>query len=315
MTSKHRAVAIQAAIGVAFIAAVWWLWFNLVTNLRRTGISTDFDWLKRPAGFAVSGSGFSASQPVWEAIAVGVRNTLLVAAVGIIVALIVGVLVGVLRLSDSRFIRGVATGWVEAFRNVPVLVLIIFAFTAVTLQLPQLSEAANSGLIISNRGIWIPSIDWGWLPGLDPPVRTGTRVDGGIRLVDTYIAVTAALAIYTSTHISEIVRGSIKSVPKGQFEAASALGLSSSQRMRRVILPQAFRVAVPPLANQFLNLTKNSSLAIAIGYADVTAITNIAISQGNPAPQATAVLMLIYLVISLSISAVTNFLNRRMAVA
>lgn len=160
----------------------------------------------------------------------------------------------------------------------------------------------------------------GWLVLPDPGVLSlptkeegAFRTEGGIRLGTEYAALLVALVIYTASHIAEIVRGSILAVPRGQTEAAEAIALSTWQRLRFVILPQAFRIAVPPLANQFLNLTKNSSLAVAVGYFDLTRITGQAIANSNPAPQAIGVLMLAYLVLSLTISLVANVINRSLA--
>jgi general L-amino acid transport system permease protein len=147
---------------------------------------------------------------------------------------------------------------------------------------------------------------------LSRPEVVGRRLSGGVALSSSYAALLSALVLYTASHIAEIVRGSIQAVPKGQTEAATALGLGDLQRLRFVVLPQAFRIAVPPTINQFLNLTKNSSLGIAIAYPEVTRLTGIIIANGNPAPQAIAILMLIYLGFSLFISAVSNLVNRRL---
>ncbi|HVL89561.1 MAG TPA: ABC transporter permease subunit [Actinomycetota bacterium] len=144
------------------------------------------------------------------------------------------------------------------------------------------------------------------------PVRDGLVVAGGIRMPPEFAAMLVGLVVYTASHIAEIVRGSILAVARGQSEAATALGLTDFQRLRFVVLPQAFRIMIPPLANQFLNLTKNSSLAVFIGYADVASVTGIIVSQGNPAPQSIVLLMAVYLVFSLTISLVTNTVNRRM---
>jgi general L-amino acid transport system permease protein len=145
---------------------------------------------------------------------------------------------------------------------------------------------------------------------LSLPERDGRRITGGIRLAPEYSALLIALAIYTASHIAEIVRGSIQAVPKGQTEAAYAIALSNFQRLRYVVLPQAFRIAVPPLANQFLNLTKNSSLATAIGYFELTRLTQQAIANGSPAVPAYLILMASYLSLSLAISIVANIINR-----
>ena len=153
---------------------------------------------------------------------------------------------------------------------------------------------------------------------LDAPVTishpevVGRGISGGVAMSIGYGAVVTGLVLYTSSHVAEIVRGSIQAVDRGQGEAAEALGLSPGQRLRYVVLPQAFRIAVPPMINQFLNLTKNSSLAIAVGYAELSALTLVLISQSNPAPQMVVILMAIYLVISIVISVIANVVNRRL---
>lgn len=144
------------------------------------------------------------------------------------------------------------------------------------------------------------------------PVRGEFGTTGGLRLNPEFAALLFGLVLYTATHIAEIVRGALLAVSRGQSEAATALGLSDFERVRFVVLPQALRIAVPPMANQYLNLTKNSSLAVAIAYPEVTGIVFLAVSQGSPAPQSFLVLMLVYLVFSLGISAVTNVVNRRL---
>jgi general L-amino acid transport system permease protein len=147
---------------------------------------------------------------------------------------------------------------------------------------------------------------------LSRPAVDGRSVSGGIAMGAPFAAVLLALVLYTASHIAEIVRGSIQAVPKGQTEASSAIGLSELQRLRFVVLPQAFRIAIPPIINQYLNLTKNTSLGIAIGFTEITALTFIIIGNGNPAPQSIVVLMAIYLTFSLVISALSNLVNRRL---
>ena len=369
-----RRIVVQALFALLLFAAYWWLAGNLITNLRRSNLTTDFAFLSQPAGFAIADSDFSATQSTGRAILVGARNTIAVAAAGIVLATIAGVLLGVARLSQNWIVRRAAGAYVETLRNVPVLVVIIFFYTAVVLQLPPLNRAAEwLGLaIVSNGGIAVPSLRdsgaatafgwsilvaavaagaaWMWrgrvfdrtgaparrlrwsggvfvaivvgayvvlgIP-VEPslPVREGPRILGGIVLNTEYAALLIGLVAYTASHIAEIVRGSIQAIPRGQSEAALALGLSNAQRMRLIVLPQAFRIMVPPLANQYLNLTKNSSLAVAIGFPELTRIVQIAIGQRAPAPQAILVLMGIYLFFSLTISAGTNLLNRRLQVA
>jgi general L-amino acid transport system permease protein len=372
-----RDVRVLRVVGqVVFLALIvllfWYLYGNFTTNARRTGLSTSFDYLNRPAGVDIRDSDFRPSQPVRDAIAVGLLNTVRVSVVGIALATLLGIVIGVGRLSTNFLVRKSAAVYVEAIRNVPVLLWIIFVYTAVVLKLPPITDAAEwLGLtVFSNRGIVIP---WGegtgnvnaflallavafvlavgvgawrtkrfdatgqphhrilWGTGVvlligaaayaalgapvEPtlPVRDGRRVDGGIQLGPEYAALLIALVIYTASHIAEIVRGSIQAVPKGQTEAANAIALSGFQRLRFVILPQAFRIMVPPLANQYLNLTKNSSLALFIGYFDLTRVTQQAIANGNPAPQSILILMGCYLALSLTISLFANIVNRSLA--
>ena len=362
---------------VAFLLAVggllWWLWSNLRTNLASSGITTSFGYLDRPGGFDIRDSDYRPTQPVRAAIVVGFVNTIRVSAVGIFLALVIGSLIGIARLSQNWMLRKTAALYVETLRNIPVLVLIIFMYSAVILQLPAITQAARVlGLgVFSNRAVGLPWVEaagdaaaylgvllaglvaavavalvrtrrfdetgqphhrlaWGLglfavvaavgFLALGGPVRPtfpaleGRLIIGGVQLAPAFAALLTALTLYTASHIAEIVRGSIQAVPKGQTEAANAIALSSFQRLRYVILPQAFRIAVPPLSNQFLNLTKNSSLAAFIGFPEMVTITNTIISNGNPAPQSITILMAAYLVLSLTISLVANIVNRRLAV-
>ncbi|MBK5223940.1 MAG: ABC transporter permease subunit [Acidimicrobiia bacterium] len=365
-------VLLQLLFALGVVAVVTWLFGNLVTNLDQIGLSTDFDFLDQPAGFQILGSDFRASQTVRDAFVVGITNTISVAGIGIVLATLLGVLVGVLSLSSNWLVRKAATIYVETLRNLPPLIVIVFVFSAVILQLPRIQEASEwFGLVIvSNRtiGLTAPAFEgdsagtyalllglgvvaaiavavwrtrvhratgaphrrvlWGggvllvvavvgWfaLGGplvLDRPQIVGVQIEDGWAMNANYAALLIALVIYTATYIAEIVRGSIQAVDHGQTEAADALALSSFQRLRFVVLPQAFRIAVPPLANQYLNLTKNSSLALAIGFFELTQTTLTIIGNGNPAPQSIAILMAGYLVLSLSIALVTNLVNRRL---
>jgi len=364
-----RAVAqIVFLIGVIAVAA--YLGNNLLNNMRRIGIQTNLDYLDQPAGFTIPGSSFRRTQSRMDAVMVGLGNTLRVAVAGIILATVVGTIVGIARLSRNWLVRTGARLYVEFVRNVPLLVIVIFTYLAVFLRLPRIEDSAEAlGGIVSVRGVWIPWYEggdrfatwllllavaaagaWGvrrWrqrvqdrtgdrafgiLYGLGVfavgatvsavalggpiditiPDRDGRLVSGGIRMAPEFAALLGALVVYTASHIAEIVRGSIQSVDRGQNEAAQALALSGPQRMRLVILPQALRVAIPPLANQYLNLTKNSSLAVAIAYVELTKVTGDLIGNGAPAPQSYGFLMLLYLMISLVIAAITNLVNRRL---
>ncbi|MDP8969895.1 MAG: ABC transporter permease subunit [Actinomycetota bacterium] len=365
-------IAFQAAFLAAVVGLLWYLQGNLRTNLAGSGLSTGWEYLQRPTGVDIRDSPFRPSQPIRDALVVGLINTVRVSAVGIALATALGTVVGVARLSASWLVRKAAALYVESLRNVPVLVVIIFMYTAVMLRLPPIGDAAEwLGLVVlSNRGLVVPwatagpgvrgflgvvgvglalaalvarwrtrrsdetgephhRVLWGggvlltvvtagYLAlgapvGLLLPSREGRTVTGGIELGPEYAALLLGLVLYTASHIAEIVRGSILAVPKGQTEAADALALSSFQRLRYVILPQALRIMVPPLANQYLNLTKNSSLAVAVGYFELTRITGQVIANANPAPQSIAILMLGYLALSLLISAVANVVNRSLS--
>jgi general L-amino acid transport system permease protein len=361
----------QVVFVVAVVLLVRYLFGNLTTNLRRQGLPTGFQFLDFPAGFDIAGSDFRPSQPIREALRVGLLNTIRVSAVGILLASVIGLFVGIARLSTNWLVRKAAAFYVEAIRNTPVLLIIIFMYQAVILPLPPIARAAEvTGVaVLSNRGIFVA---WGeaqegfrqfvlllavgfvaavfvglWrtrrfdqtgaphrrvlfggtvllltallayaaLQGpvtFTAPTREGRVVEGGIMLAETFTALLLGLVIYTASHIAEIVRGSIQAVPKGQTEAAYSIALSSFQRLRYVVLPQAMRIMIPPLASQYLNLTKNSSLGIAVAYVEVTRVTFTSIGNGNPAPQHVLILMGAYLFLSLSISLVANIINRRL---
>jgi general L-amino acid transport system permease protein len=376
-----RIVGQVAAVG-AVLFLLWWLFNNLVTNLERQNIGTDFGFLSRPTQFQIPfDDGFDPRSPVWQMVLVGIKNTFLSGFVGIILASVVGLIVGISRLSSNWLVARLATLYVETFRNIPPLVIIIFfGFALFTFgPFPVLSEAFQypffgSGdhqwLILSNT-IWgVPSLiaeDNVWIfwvtlvIGLAAAVyvgvwrtrlsnRTGVhhhrirwalgafaiiaivgffisggafsvswpelsengrRIDNGFVLNFGFISVTVALGLYTASHIAEIIRGSILAVPKGQTEAANAIALTAFQRYRYVILPQALRIALPPTINQYLNLVKNTSLGVAVAYAEITALTKTSIGNGRPAPQSIAILMAVYLLFSLTISFLMNLYNRR----
>ena len=362
-------IVLQVVFTAIVVGVGWYLLNNLRANMAEIGQQLNLDWLDRPAGFDIRDSNFSPGQRIRQAIWVAVGNTAQIAIIGIAGATILGILVGVARLSTNWLVRRAAALYVETFRNIPVLLIIVFFYSAVVLQLPSIrnTSTVGGGFIFSNRGVWVPWYSagqrfttflgvlgvaiivglllWVWrtsvfnrtgqahrrmLWGLGAvvvigviaylalgspftitlPVAGERGAEGGIALGPEYFALLFALVIYTASHIAEIVRGSILAVPHGQSEAAQAIALTPFQRTRYVVLPQAFRIMVPPLANQYLNLTKNSSLAVAIGYPEVTRIIGTVIGNGNPAPPAIAVLMATYLVFSLVISLIANIINR-----
>lgn len=360
-------IAFQAAFLVAVGALLLWIVDNTVGNLQRRGLDTSFDFLSQPAGFRIPGSDFRTSQSIGDAILVGVGVTLKVSAVGVVLAFLLGVIVGVARLSPNWLVRRAAALYVESLRNVPVLAIIFFWYLAVILRLPTVEFAGL--FVFSNRAFAVPDLaaedgigilglvavvglaaaaaTWVWRTrrfdatgephhrvlwaggvllavlllgfaatgtplALDTPERRTFGFGGGLQMSPEFAGLLIALVLYTASHIAEVVRGSILAVQTGQREAADALGLSAFQRLRFVVLPQAFRIMIPPLANHFLNLVKNSSLGVAIALPEMTRVVRIAISQASPAPQSIVLLMGIYLVFSLTIALVTNLVNRKL---
>lgn len=361
--------AFQLAVAAAVGALILWLVSNVRANSSSQGIPTGFDYLDQPAQLTIPGNGMRATQPVRDAIVQGTLNTLRVSIVGILAATVIGVLIGIGRLSGNWIVRNAARVYVEAIRNVPLLAIVTFSYLAfVLVALPRLDDALEPlGLVVvSNRGAVVPwykgsgwlllgsvaaglvvglvtakfvgaAVDrgasrahpwrWGLLAGvvvgvvavvvsdvgLSRPDRVARNVSGGITMGPEYLALLVALVVYTASHIAEIVRGSIQAVPRGQDEAARALALGTTARLWHVVLPQAMRIAVPPIGNQYLNLLKNSSLGLAISYFELTKVTSVSIGNAKPAVPSFLLLMAIYLVISLTVSAVVNLANRRLA--
>ena len=348
-----------------------WLFNNLTSNLSRRNIGTDFGFLSRPTNFQIPyDDGFDPRSSVTQMVIVGVRNTFLAGIVGIAIATVLGVIIGIARLSSNWLVARLAMVYVEVLRNIPPLVIIIFFGAALFTNgpFPILSEAQtvsffgsdNNFLVLSNDVWGIPSFTAGdnigifWITvlvglvaaGLVARYRTklsddtgvhhhrvrwgfgafmliallgfvvtggafsmswpelaesGRRINNGFVMNFGFVSVSVALGLYTASHIAEIIRGSILAVPKGQSEAANAIALTAFQRYRYVILPQSMRIALPPTINQYLNLVKNTSLGVAVAYAEITSLTQSSIGNGRPAPQSIAILMAVYLMFSLSI--------------
>jgi len=356
-------------------AAVWFLASNTQRNMAVRGIQSGFDFLQQAAGFDIGETliAYDPAQSYGRAIVVGVLNTLRVAVVGIILTTVLGVLVGVGRFSRNALVRGLCYGYVELFRNVPILLQLLMWYLFFVEVLPQPNEAWNLfGLFYLSKGgfsfpvpVWslgqglaalgalaglAVAVGWrahaqrqfeltgqnrnrwavplaavfglallGWLAGGAPtawsvPKPEGFMVEGGAAATPEFMSVLIGLTMYTAAFVSEVVRGGIQSVSHGQTEASGALGLSRGQTMKLVVLPQAMRVIIPPLTNQYLNLTKNSSLAVAIGYPDVVSIANTTLNQSGRAVECIAIIMLVYLTTSLSTSALMNAYNKRVAI-
>jgi len=307
---------VAVVIVVAIIAAIV---IQTATNLRARGIASGFDFLGRAAGFEIARGPieFSSRDTYGSALLVGLLNTLRVSVLGIVLATALGVAVGVARLSNVWVVSTIASGYVEVIRNTPLLLQLLFWYS-LSQGLPGPREAFNPlpGVFLCFRGLFVPSLSWRegypWI-AVDLPVLEGFGFHGGASISPEFAALLVGLTIYTAAFIGEIVRGGILAVDKGQHEAAAALGLSRAATLRCVVLPQALRVIIPPTTSQFLNLTKNSSLAVAIGYPEVMSITESTLNQTGQAIEAMAVAMTLYLTISLTIAFGMNRWNAAVA--
>ena len=311
MDKRTRRLAYQAAALLVALLALAWLVHNAAANLEARRIASGFSFLGREAGFQISESPFlrySASDTYLEALFVGLANTLRVSLIGILAATLLGATVGVFRLSKNFLLRTLAAAYVEFIRNSPLLVQLFFWYAVITEGLPAPREALQPlpGVFLTNRGFYFP------LPG-SVPVLEGFNFSGGMVVTPEFAALLVGLSIYTAAFIAEIVRAGVLAVSRGQWEAAFAIGLTRAQALRRVVMPQALRVIIPPAASQYLNIAKNSSLAVAIGYADLVSVANTAINQTGQAIEGIAIIMAVYLTISLSISAFMNWYNARIA--
>ena len=375
--TKVIAVVAQIVFGIIVVVAGWILWGNFTTRTDRIGLELNFDFLDQPAGITIADNPLSPADTVSEALVAGFMNTIRAIIVGIPLSVLLGTLIGIARLSTNWLLSKAATAYVEFFRNIPPLVVIIFVWSGVYLtSFPRATESwrpLGGWLVLNNGrfgfpsvvgldnfvtfrwiilialvaavlvGVWRTNVHvktgaahhrilWGLgtflaiavvayvvLGGpadFSKPIlsENGREFSGGIWMQMPYAALVSGLVLYTASHIAEIVRGSIQAVDKGQVEASEALALSSFQRYRFVILPQAMRIAFPPLINQFLNFSKNTSLALAIGFAETTSIIQNLNGQSLPAPQLTLLLMLMYLLLSLILSLIGNFINRRLQI-
>src|SRR5688572_8088432 len=308
---KMRRIAYQAAaIAVALLAA-WYLVHNTVANLEDRRIASGFSFLQRESGFEIGESAFlrySASDSYLRALLVGLTNTLAIAVIGIVLATVLGTFIGLARLARNFLLRTLSAGYIEFIRNVPLLVQLFFWYAVITEGMPGPREALSPlpGVFLSNRGIFFPTFS-------GVPEIQGFNFVGGAAVSPEFAALLIGLVTYTAAFIAEIVRAGILAVDRGQGEAAHALGLSRAQSTRLIILPQALRVIIPPMTSQYLNLTKNSSLAVAIGYPDLVSIANTTMNQTGQAIEGIAIIMAVYLTISLSISAFMNWYNARVA--
>ncbi|MCP1198095.1 amino acid ABC transporter permease [Notoacmeibacter sp. MSK16QG-6] len=370
--TRYRGIIAQIALIIALVALGWWLVHNTIENLRSANIASGFDFLERRSGFEISQLPipFSSDASYGRALIIGILNTLIVSAAGIVMATVLGFLVGIGRLSTNYIIRGLSTVYVETFRNIPPLLVIMFWYFGVLAVLPRPAGAISLpfGSFLSNRGLQTPTalfqagawatgaallagigaaialvwysrkrqlqtghrmpVLWpaiGLIVGLpivvfiltglpvefEYPTATRFNLQGGFQIKPEFLALFLALSVYTGAFIAEIVRAGILSVSHGQTEAASALGLRRGQILRHVVVPQAFRVIIPPLTSQYLNLTKNSSLGLAVGYPDLVAVGSTVLNQTGQSVEVVAIWMVVYLTISLAVSTFMNWFNRR----
>jgi len=279
-----------------------------------------FEFFQQPAGFDIGETGlmlYDASQPLWRAFAVGLGNTLRVALPGLVWASVLALILALGRLSAVPLWRRMAGLVVEAHRNTPLLLQLLIWYFLLVEWLPD-SNAAWSiapGLWLSKGGLTFPWYladeqgvwAWSW------PVQDTFNVIGGAAVTPEYLALFLALSHYTAAFLSEVVRGGLLSVPKSLLEAADILGATAWQRITRVWLPQALRAIVPAATNQYLNLLKNSSLAVAVGYPDLVSVGNTALNQTGQAFICLGTMMAVYLCLSLLTSAFMNWFNRRHA--
>jgi general L-amino acid transport system permease protein len=284
----------QAAAVVLVVVLLVYLGNNLNRNLQRLGITLGFGFLNSQAGFGIGETplNYQSSDPYQWALLVGLVNSLRVIAAGIVLATTVGITVGIARLSDNWLVRTLALVYVEGLRNLPLLLQLFLWYFAVFFNLPETDNPVQ------------------WLGGLVTLSKSGVTLPG-MALSAEFSSLLLGLSLYTAAFIAEIVRGGIQSVARGQWEAARSLGLNPSQTMRMVIFPQALRAMIPPLGNQYLNLAKNSSLAIAVGYPDLYAISATTFNQTGRAVEVMILICATYLTLSLIISGLLNLYNRR----
>ncbi len=315
---RTRALIYQAALIAILLVTAGWLLSNTLTNMRARGIQSGFDFLWDTAGFDIGESliSFDATRPYWQAFEVGLLNTLRVSLIGIVACTLWGTLLGMGRLSGNALARGLCYAYTELFRNIPLLLQLFMWYVLLVEWMPDSETPLHLAdlFFLSKSGLTLP-----WLSALDGrlmwdlPVWQDGSVQGGASLSPEFLALTWGLTLYTSAFVAEVVRAGLRSVPKGQTEAARSVGLSPWLTLRLVVLPQAMRLIVPPMTNQYLNLIKNSSLAVAIGYPDLVNISNTALNQTGRALECIALVMAVYLGLSLLTATLMNAYNRRVA--
>jgi general L-amino acid transport system permease protein len=299
-SQRVRAWCYQVALIGVLIVLVGWLLHNTLGNMRMRGIQSGFDFLLDPAGFDIGESmfTFTSTQTYGAAFLVGLFNTLRVSCIAIVICTLWGTVLGIGRLSGNALARGLCYAYTELFRNIPLLLQLLMWYVVLVELMPDTETPLHfrDWVLLSKEGLALP-----WL------------MAEGLTLTPEFLALTWGLTLYTSAFVAEVIRSGIQSVPLGQVEAALSIGLSPWQRLRLVVLPQALRLIVPPLTNQYLNAIKNSSLAVAIGYPDLVSISNTTLNQTGRAVECIAIVMAVYLTLSLLTASGMNYFNRRAA--
>ena len=372
----NRAIIYQIIALFLIFLFTYFILNNMFINIEKRGINTGFDFLNSEAGFGILQSliAYDESNTHGKVFIVGLLNTILVSVIGIIFASIIGLLIGIGRLSKNFMVSKLSIVYIETFRNIPILLQILFWYNVVLASLPSPRQSFSyfDSIFFNNRGLYIPKpilesgftaviisfiialiaviflskwakkrhdetgeefpIFWtsltiliiapllvyflsGMPATLEYPALKGFNFKGGLTLIPELLALALALSIYTATYIAEAVRAGIEAVPKGQKEAAHALGLKDHVILKKVVLPQALRVIIPPVINQYLNLVKNSSLATAIGYPElVTIFSGTSLNQVGQAIEIILMTMAVYLTLSIIISILMNWFNAKMKI-
>jgi general L-amino acid transport system permease protein len=373
---KIRGILFQLLTVIGLVAFLWYIGSNTMTNIEQRGIQTGFGFLNGTSGFGIDQSPihYTEEDTHGRVFLVGLLNTLIIAFVGIICSTIIGLIIGVLRLSRNWLIAKLAKSYVDFFRNIPLLLQILFWYNVVLRSMPNPKQSFNffDTIFINNRGLYFPQPEYNttffvmlvslfcalfasialntWANrrkestgedfvvfpfaigmfilfpivayfiggsnlNFSFPELMGFNFKGGKTLSPEFLALTFALSIYTATFIAEAVRSGIEAVSHGQKEAAASMGFSPYQSLKLVVLPQAIRIAIPPIINQYLNLIKNSSLATAVGYPEiVTVFAGTSLNQVGQAIEIISMTMLVYLIISLVVSALLNWFNHKMKI-
>lgn len=361
---RRREYTLQAVLILVLVGVLATLSINVAENLEAKNIRNGFEFLFGRAGFDIGEKPipFVSGDPLWRAFLIGLLNTLHVAAVSIVSATVLGIMVGLMRISRHPGLRLLGVAHVEAYRNVPLLVLLLAIYLVVTELLPSVREAlhigdwvylSKSGLLFAvpvdrfwawcaffGTGILASYCTWRWMLrsqpslvagavaavafvvagligwitigfvfGWDHPVATRFSMRGGAAVTPEFLSLWLGLTLFTSAAIAEIVRAGVAAVRPGQWDAGLALGLTRLETVSYIVFPQSMRLAIPPMASQYMNLTKNSSLAVMVGYPDLVNVANTTINVSAQALEVICIIMGVYLMVNLIIAVVMNGVN------